>query len=56
MEEGVPRVEEPDSKPKNFHLSIQAAERAMETLSQTLRKHQCTAEMQREKTEIPLCC
>lgn len=27
MEGGVLRVEEPDSKPKNFHLSKQAGER-----------------------------
>lgn len=26
MEGGVPRVEEPDSEPKNFHLSKQAGE------------------------------
>lgn len=35
MEGGVPRVEGPDSEPKNFHLSKQAAEKVVESLSQT---------------------
>ncbi len=51
MEGGVPRGEEPDSEPKNFHLSKQAGESHGNSESNSERAPLCS---QHREAEIPL--
>lgn len=52
MEGGVPRVEEADSEPKNFHLSKQAGESHRNSESNSMK---APLYSQSREAETPLC-